>query len=93
MKNYALWSKSVPQASMSITELPEGIYNLSSYELSKLTSLPPGFTSGRSMIITSGTASSSEKAILIINSRSGSMFYGTLYGGPISWKKVDFTAL
>ncbi len=93
MKNYALWSKSVPQASMSITELPEGIYNLSSYELSKLTSLPPGFTSGRSIIITSGTASSSEKAILIINSRSGSMFYGTLYGGPISWKKVDFTAL
>ena len=93
MKNYALWSKSVPQASMSITELPEGIYNLSSYELSKLTSLPPGFTSGGSIIITSGTASSSEKAILIINSRSGSMFYGTLYGGPISWKKVDFTAL
>ena len=93
MRNFAIWSKNVSQSSISITELPEGIYNLSSYELSKLTSLPPGFTSGRSIIITSGTASNSEKAILIINSRSGSVYIGTLYGGPISWKKADLTVL
>lgn len=91
IENLARWSKNIPQAGMSIADLPEGIYNLSSYSVTSLTDLPTGFSSGRSIIITTGTASSSEKVIILASSRSAMIFFGTMFGGTLNWKKVNFT--
>ena len=93
IRNFALWSKTIPESGMSIADLPEGIYNLSSYGITSLTDLPSGFSSGRSIVITTGTASSSEKVIILASSRSGIIFYGTMYGSALSWKKINFTSL
>lgn len=93
MKNYALWSKSVPQAGMSITELPEGIYNLSSSDVSKLINLPKGFVGGRTTILTSGTPASDERIILLMNSKNGALYFGYQYGGGLVWKNTNLTTV
>lgn len=45
IRNFALWSKTIPKSGMSIADLPEGIYNLSSYGITSLTDSPSGFSS------------------------------------------------
>lgn len=89
MTNFTVLYKSIPQSGMSIAELSEGIYNIDSYEVQKLTDLPRRLV-GRTIIITSGAISSSEKIILILNSNSGSMYFGYMYGANLTWKTVNF---
>lgn len=89
--NFATWYKTIPQYGMSISDLPEGIYNIGSYDMQQLTDLP-GRLIGRTIIITSGTRSSSEKIILLLNSNSGSMYFGYVYGSALTWKNVETTS-
>ena len=93
MENYVLWNKSVPQAGMSITELPEGIYNLNSSDISKLINLPKGFVGGRTTILTSGIPASDERIILLMNSKNGALYFGHQYGGGLVWKNANLTAV
>ena len=89
--NFATWYKTIPQYGMSISDLPEGIYNIGSYDVQQLADLPRRLV-GRTIIIISGTRSSSEKIILLLNSNSGSMYFGYVYGSALTWKNVETTS-